>query len=336
MKQEVYTLLNEMEHSADSYGEFRADADDVRNWKKTIPVKSSRRKSWKRYAAAAACICVLGTAISPVGQKAYAGVSAAMYSLSKVLGIREDFSPYLSVVGETVEKDGISATLNEVILDDETLLVSYAIHSQEALDSLEVEGGVHPGVSVSIDGAQVSFAFGGSMEEADEHTMAVYGELEVPGISTEKQMDMEMEFYFGEEMLGTIGFSVSGAELLADTKTVELDKTFRLPDGTDVTLEKYTTSDVNQKVYFTTSTGECGYDLKLEGTDDLGNAVEINMRSFLEGQGRMEVNTLDNGYIRKDAKKLTMTLYAVAFPEESGRMSNDYQQVGEPFTIALE
>ena len=44
MKQEVYTLLNEMEHSADSYGEFRADADDVRNWKKTIPVKSSRRK----------------------------------------------------------------------------------------------------------------------------------------------------------------------------------------------------------------------------------------------------------------------------------------------------
>ena len=109
-----------------------------------------------------------------------------------------------------------------------------------------------------------------------------------------------------------------------------------LPLSMMVTLEKYTTSDVNQKVYFTTSTGECGYDLKLEGTDDLGNAVEINMRSFLEGQGRMEVNTLDNGYIRKDAKKLTMTLYAVAFPEESGRMSNDYQQVGEPFTIALE
>lgn len=102
---------------------------------------------------AAACICVLGTAISPVGQKAYAGVS------------------------------------------------------------------------VSIDGAQASFAFGGSMEEADEHTMAVDGEM---------------------------------------------DKTFRLPDG----------------------------------TDDIGNVAEINM-SFIEGKGRMEVNPVDNGYIREDAKTLT-------------------------------
>lgn len=45
MKQEVYTLLNEMEHSADSYGELRADAEDVRNWKKRFRSKAAEERA---------------------------------------------------------------------------------------------------------------------------------------------------------------------------------------------------------------------------------------------------------------------------------------------------
>lgn len=332
MKKEVYTLLNEMEHDAESYGEFSADAADMKKWKKSVLRKEKRGQSWTRYAAAAACVCVLGAAVSPVGQNVYAKVSAAVYSLSKMLGIQKDLSPYQVAVGETVEKNGISATLNEVLLDDETLMISYVVQSE---DVMEMEGMTYPHINVAIDGAQASFAFGGGIEQVDEHSMAICAEVEMPGVSPQKQMDMEMEFYFGEEKLGTIAFTASGAELLADTKTVELNKLFRLPDGTEVTLEKYTTSDVNQKVYFTTSTGRCEYDLKLAGTDDLGNEVVFNLKTFIEGRGRMEVTTIDNGYINENAKELTLTLYAVAFPEESGRMSNDFEQMGETFTIPL-
>lgn len=332
MKKEIYTLLNEIEHDAGSWGEFSADAADVKKWKKSVFRKEKSGQRWMRYVAAAACVCVLGTAVSPAGKSVYAKVSAAVYSLSKMLGIQKDLSPYQVVVGETVEKNGISATLNEVLLDDETLMISYVVQSEEVM---EMEGASYPDVNVAIDGVRTSAAVGGGMEQIDEHSMVICADVEMPGVNPEKQMDMEMEFYFGEEKLGTIAFSVSGAELLTDTRRVELNKTFRLPDGTEITLEKYTTSNVNQKIYFTTSTGKCEYNLKLVGTDDLGNEAEFSPRTFIEGKGRMEVSTINNGYINENAKELTLTLYAVAFPEESGRMSNDFEQVGEPFTITL-
>lgn len=332
MKKEIYTLLNDMDHNAESYEGFSADTSDAEKWMKSVFPKEKKVKNWRRYVAAAACVCVLGTAISPVGEKVYAEVSAAMYSISKILGIRKDLSPYQVVIGETVEKNGISATLNEVLQDDETLMISCVVQSEKVM---EMEGGVYPHINVAIDGAQASVAFGGGSERVDEHSMVICAEVEMPGISPEEQMDMEMEFYVGEEKLGTIAFTVSGAELMTDTKTVELNKNFLLPDDTEVILEKYTTSDVNQKVYFTTSTGKCEYDLKLEGTDDLGNEAEFNLKSFIEGKGRMEVSTIDNDYVNENAKELTLTLYAAAFPKESGRMSDDFEQVGEPFTITL-
>ena len=39
--------------------------------------------------------------------------------------------------------------------------------------------------------------------------------------------------------------------------------------------------------------------------------------------------------ITEDTKWLELTPYAVAFPQKSGRMSNDYQPVGEPFRIEV-
>ena len=41
------------------------------------------------------------------------------------------------------------------------------------------------------------------------------------------------------------------------------------------------------------------------------------------------------GAVSENAKQLTLKLYAVPFPKESGKMSNDYKQVGEEFTIDL-
>ena len=44
---------------------------------------------------------------------------------------------------------------------------------------------------------------------------------------------------------------------------------------------------------------------------------------------------LEDGRLNGEAGLVTMTLYAVEMPKESGRMSEDYIQIGEPFTIEL-
>lgn len=121
-----------------------------------------------------------------------------------------------------------------------------------------------------------------------------------------RQMELgnELQFDLNGTKIGSFAFTAFGKELLADTATIELNRTFTLSGQSSVTLTKYTSSDVNQKIYFEASMDGYAYDLMLKGTDDLGNDVEFTVRSYKAGAGRMEVST-------------------------------DYEEMGEPFTIRL-
>ncbi len=44
---------------------------------------------------------------------------------------------------------------------------------------------------------------------------------------------------------------------------------------------------------------------------------------------------LSEGGLSDEVTWIALTPYAVRLPEESGKMSDDYQQVGEEFTIVL-
>lgn len=336
MKDPVYNLLNEIDHQPESYAQFEASPADVQKWKKSMSKsKPKSGQSWIKYTAAAACICLIAAVAGPAGQTVYAQVNAFLYSLSDLLGISKDLSPYSTVIGESISKDGITVTLNDVILDDETLLVSYTTTSAEPLTD-EADDASHPELSgIYINGQQMAAGAGGSMEKKDEHTIVSCMTIEMPDIDPAKQMDMELRFSQSNSAFGSFSFTASGKELQADTATIKLDQTFTLPDQSQLTLTRYTASDVNQKIYFESSLDEYVYDLMLKGCDDLGNDVEFVVRFFRKGEGRMEVNTIDNGYINENAKELTLTLYAVKMPETSGKMSSDYEPVGEPFMIPL-
>ncbi|MDO5539627.1 MAG: DUF4179 domain-containing protein [Eubacteriales bacterium] len=335
MKENIYNLLNDIDHHIEKYNSFPADPADVKKWKGKMFFHKRAKQGWMKYAAAAAFICIAGIAVSPVRYEVYAQVGAAVYNLARLLGIQKDLSPYSTVVGETIERNGVSVTLNDVILDDESLLISYMVRSDKKMDSAETEMALHPDILLSIDGVMMQIGASGSSEKVEENSIAGSETIEVPGIDVQKQMDMKLDFWVNGRKIGDMAFEATGAELMANTKTVEISRSFTLPDGSEVTLERYTTSDINQKVYLSTAAERLHYDLKLKGADDLGHEVEFNMRIFADGRGRMEVSTIDNGFVNENAKELYLTLYAVEFPEESGRMSNDFQPVGEEFTITL-
>ena len=90
---------------------------------------------------------------------------------------------------------------------------------------------------------------------------------------------------------------------------------------------------MGQRIYFRYADKRCPWDVVLKGEDNLGNPVEFNIRTFKDGIGRMEVSALDNGYVKEEAVSLTLTPYAVKMPEQSGQMSNDFEAVGEAFTV---
>lgn len=336
MNDKIYTLLNDMDHQTEQYGCFEADPSEVKKWKKTVLRKTAAPKhTWVKYIAAAACAALLITAVPPMRQTVSASVNAFVYSLSELLGIKKDLEPYSTVVGRSITKNGTTVTLNDVILDDTVLMISYTTETAEDITAPEVSADYLGYTSVYINGRQVSVAASGASEVVDEHHMASCLEIEVPDIDPTRQMDMEISFHVNNKNLGSISFTASGEELLAQTRTIELDKSFTLPDGNELLLTKYTSSDVNQKIYFHLDSDHLNYDLLLQGEDDLGNDVEFCIRFFGDGEGRMEVSTITNGYISEDASELTLTPYAVEMPKESGKMSNDYQPIGDSFTIEL-
>lgn len=336
MKDDIYTLLNEMDNAPDSYQNAIPTNEEMKKWKKSFSKKTAISHKWGKYAAVAAvCICILGASLGPARQIVYAQVKAVTYDLAHLLGISKNLTPYQTVVGQSLSRDGITVTLNDVILDDETLLVSYTTTVPDSVSDPAVQSDYFTDASVYVNGKSIATACSGSVSAADEHNLISCLEIEVPGIDLSGSQDMEISFTTKNKKIGSLEFSASGEELSADTVVVNLNQSVTLPDGTALTFTKYTGSRVNQKIYFELPSGRCPYDIKLEGTDNLGNPVEFLIRYIDNGKGRMEVSTINNGYIHEDAQFLILTPYAVKMPETNGKMSNDFQAVGDAFTIEL-
>lgn len=342
MKNSVYDLLNDIQSSPEIYPAAPVTQEDMRNWKKAFDAKrragaGSKKHHWKKYAAvAAAAALLIGAGSLPATRlTAYATIKSVAYDLGQLLGISKDLEPYTTVVGQSVSKDGITVTLNEVILDENMMYITDTVTVPETLDTPEKKMGYMADAIVFINGKMASYGASGSIGQADEHNLVSNMEIDLPDIDTSGTLDIEIQYSVNSSRIGTIAFTSSGEELLTDTVTIPLDQVITLPDDTEITLERYTTSNVGQKIFFTASSEKVNYDFILKGEDNLGNPVEFLIRSIQKGQGRMEVSTIHNGYVNDQAESLTLTPYAVKFPETSGKMSNDYQPVGESFTIQL-
>ena len=72
----------------------------------------------------------------------------------------------------------------------------------------------------------------------------------------------------------------------------------------------------------------------LKGEDNLGNPVSFYLSRLEGNKGKLKIDDL-TGEISEEATSLQLTPYAVAFPKESGKMSSDYEQVGDAVEIPL-
>ena len=338
MRESVYDLLNEMDHRQKEYRVSDVSPKDIKKWKKAFSARRrASSKRWIRYAAAAAVLCavVAGTVMGPLRYSAYAGMKAVAYDLSQALGISKDLEPYKTVVGSTISKAGYAVTLNEVVLDEESMYIAYTLTVPEKMETEEDEMSYHDDMTVYINGRMVSLAGSGGTVKADDYNLVSDWKKELPDIDTTQDIDMEIQCSVNGEKIGTFSFTATGEELALDTLTVPLDETVTLPDGSQVTFERYTSNVMGQNIYFTKTSDDYDYDLMLKGEDDLGNPVEFFVRYSEQKEGRMEVEAIDNGYVSDEASSITLTPYAVKMPETSGKMSSDYEPVGEAFTIQI-
>lgn len=333
MNKNIYELLNEVETDLNEYSdEHLTEIENKRIKKKVIHNMKKKNSGKKIVAAACVCLCAVGLAAGPLKGEVQAAMKYVSYTIANSLGIQKDLSPYESVLNQSVSDDGVTITLNSVILDENELVVSTSeVYDRELKenDMSTISG------SIYINGRDVSTGASGGTALADPHTMQSVMHYDIEGLDTSGKLDFELVFS-DREGGGNweFAFEADGSKLSIDTFRRALDNSFELPDGTQVTLSEFTNNALGEKIYFTYNTDRCEYDMKLEGTDDLGNEISFYLSRAGSGRGRFNIDDL-RPHIGENASSVTLTLYAVAFPKESGKMSNDFAQVGEPFTIEL-
>lgn len=344
---DIYRLLNQVEFDIKDYEKEELDDMEKQNFKNNIKKSMKKRFNFKRFGAIAAALVLTVGILSQTsfGKIVYANAESKIaklsYSIGKALGTERNIEPYANVVNKVVDNNGVEIKLMDVIIDKDELILSTILNTNEPVEMSRLN------YNIFIDGKRVrNQGASGSGTVMDDSKM-LFSEIyciDVENIELRDNMDIRIVFdnlnYFtGESEKKIKGkwefeFRANGSELIENTNVLPLDYSFDI-DNSKYTLEEFRYNPVNQKIYGKVNRkGNVSYDVSLRGHDNLENEVEFGL-SRMSGKDLVFKYENIHGDLSDDATSITLTPYAVKFPEESGRMSNDYKQVGEEFTIHL-
>ncbi|WP_160688244.1 DUF4179 domain-containing protein [Clostridium sp. C2-6-12] len=354
MNNNIYSMLNEGNINLEEYE--RKDFNDIEkknimnNFRKSI----SKKKSCKRNIVAAGLAVALMVTLfgTNVGVQALTKTLqiAGVEDIGRFLGIQKNLDDYKTVINKVISNNGVTVQLNEVILDGDELTVSYNVIYDKKLSEIYGENqsednqAWHGFNGISINGKELNTGGGGGSRSIDEYTIQSVltydiGELDLSGDLDIKlscsPVEVNRDINNKSNKWG-FEFRTNGDLLKIDTKELSLNNKFIMENGTEYTLQKYTSNAVGQKIYASVSNFKMKptYDISLKGTDNLGNKVEFYASHSSKDNALFKIENI-YGNLNENAKILTLTPYAAKYPEESGKMDEEYKQVGEPFIIDL-
>ena len=235
MKNDIYDLLNDIDNQIDTFETVDITSTDLKNWKQSFALKkktSVKKHTWKKYAAAAAAfIILLGGSSAPVRQNVYAQSQQIMESLSTLLGTKEDLSPYSTVVGKSISKNGITITLNEVILDGHSLIISYKTKIKDSSvlkkSNIKTITELPIDIDLTIAGEPIVESVGICSTPIDKLTSISESEIQLNDSSIlSEKADFTINFSTLDKSntsIGKLKFTASGKELNAKTTNVALN-----------------------------------------------------------------------------------------------------------------
>ena len=336
MKQDIYDLLNDIEIDLSELKREDFTEIEGRRVMKKFRRGIFKNRGYKKYAGAAAVLMISTGILGSIPTFATTNVMA--HSIADFLGIEKNLESYTTVINKAITKGNITIQLNEVILNEKELTVSTTITSAEPFKTTNANA--HADASIYVNGKQVAWAAGGASEQVDEYTVEELMHYQLEEVYT-GELDMTIIFNgmrvddAKQKGRWKFEFTTSGEELAVQTRSQEINQVYTLPNETQIILTRYAANDMGEKIYFTLSKAGADYDLELRGTDNLGNPIVFTLANQKETNGVLKLS--DHFSVKDEsASSYTLELYAVRFPEESGRLSNDFEKVGEAFSIILE
>lgn len=349
MNREAYRLANEIGAEFETDGACLKDSPedmDMEKYRRLVlksirREKKMRRKKYYGFAVAACAAFAIVVSTAAFGDQARAAIRQISWSIGNALGISSDLENYREVVNTSVLDKGYVITLQEAVVSEDKLVVNYTIQREDG-QSMGEEILV-PNGTLYINGKAVYGAAGGSAGFLDEENKVI-GEVDDYQISGDVDLTQENEYVLSFDAIGheneikgkwEFAFTADGADLIADTIKAEIGREFQLPDGTTVTLNAFTSNQLEQRITFTQSAGT-RYQLMVMAEDQKGHQVEFGLRTVDGNVGYMQnEDIILDGRLDDAAGPFTLTLFAVELPEADGQISDDYVQIGEAFELTI-
>lgn len=349
-EKKLYEILNDAQINLDEYCIEHLNDLEKKKAKKTLnkKIKTSKILSKKVIIAVSTTILFSITILNTnIGVYALDNIGIMSYNLSDALGLNKNLDDYKSIVNQVKVKNGVSVKLDEVILNNDELIVSYIAKSNEEIS--KDYGNISLFENLFINGKEIRNSYSGSSEKIDDNTVKCIITYDLENEKLNGNIDIKIEFSSAiisgmknnteKEVKGPwiFEFKTNGDELAIKTKKINLNNSFNLPNGQRITLNKLTINDLGCKIYYSQGKPSNGksyknYDILLKGLDNNGEKIEFYISKGGNTKGMFKTQ---NVTFNKNITSFTLTPYAVEFPEKSGEMSNDYKQVGESFKVNL-
>ncbi len=346
----IYDMLNDVDGSVDDFEKIEPTDIEKANFKKAFCNKKKKNRFKKAsIVAASLLICVGLFGQTSIGKVAYAKVENTLggitYSIAKSLYLKKEVAPYVNVVNEVVEDKGIAIKLTDCVIDkDEFILTLLANKDGYDMTYLDID------YSIYINGVrQHTLGSSGSSGVATDGVCFQTMRNDIKGIEKYENLDVKIvvdkitindkDDYENAQIIKgnwVFEFGASGSELAVNTKIINIDKTFE-KDGIKMEIKEISINPVNKKMYVNINeNGDRNNDYVFKGKDNLGNDVEFGLSRYDGSTGeaifiyeQLSSNMSDN------AEYVTLTPYFRQMPKKSGRITDDYNQLGDEFKIVL-
>lgn len=339
MSKNIYEILNDVDIDLEELDNAKFSDIDKTIVKKRIIKKLSKNNNYKKYSLIASIliisICLINKDFVSYAKEIIEDVG---YKLSKALYLPYDLDDYTDVINQSITKNGIELTLNDVVLNNDEINFTYTTKSHKKLDEIGYDDLLV--TEISINDKDISVLGGSGIDYIDDYTAKTIMTGTLFGIDKNElkgNVDIKIKFELWNEgkVKGrpwVFEFKANGKQLALDTEEVNINKTIELESGAKIKLEKFTKNEIGEKFYLSIENYnyEKYYDIKIKGVDKKGLEVVFNMTNCIS-----EEPILERHYTGTDLDLENMKFTVYVAEVQSGYMTfdSDFKKVSDEFTI---
>lgn len=346
MDKNVYDMLNDININLEELSKDKFDDIEKKQIKNKFKksINKDKNKNRKKDIIAATIVGAISIGIigSNFGTSVAAAIRFASIDIGSFLGISKNLDMYKTTVDKTESNNGITIKLNEAVLNGNELVVSTTINYDKNNSKIK---SIHAFGEIFINGNKMSTSSAGTgkfIKDSEFQDVSTYSikSLQLKGNSDVKIVYSSI-LLNGEEVKINpyiFEFTTNGDKLASDTVRLPINHSFTLENGNIVKITNYESNSISKKFALTIENNKNSktvYGIQLRGYDDCGNKIVFEPVNMSDKQGMLKLSTVLGQEISDKATKITLSPYAIAYPEQNIRLSSDYKQVGEEFTVKV-